>query len=131
MFECIHRIAEERIKEAQDKGEFEDLEGMGRPLPPEDLSHIPEDMRMAFRVLRNAGYLPPEVQERKDLQNMLDLIEHLDDEGERYRQIRKLNVMVRNMNARARRDVRFDLDEGYYQKIVERVHVARKGKEKG
>ncbi len=54
------RIAEERIKETQGKGAFDNLPGRGKPLDPDDGANVPEELRMAWRVLKNAGCLPPE-----------------------------------------------------------------------
>ncbi|MDE5879570.1 MAG: DUF1992 domain-containing protein, partial [Desulfovibrio sp.] len=55
-------IAERRIQEAQERGEFDDLPGAGRPLQLEDMSHVPEELRMAYTLLRNANCLPPELE---------------------------------------------------------------------
>ena len=58
----LTRAAEARINEAVARGEFQELPGAGKPLPGEDLSAVPEELRAAYRVLKNAGYLPPEAQ---------------------------------------------------------------------
>ena len=52
----IERLAEERIKQAQDEGAFDALPGRGRPLALDDDAHVPEDLRMAWRVLKNADF---------------------------------------------------------------------------
>ena len=54
-------IAERRIQEAIERGEFDDLPGKGKPLHlGEDDRSVPEELRMAYRMLKNAGLLPPE-----------------------------------------------------------------------
>ncbi|GAA5785616.1 DnaJ family domain-containing protein [Chitiniphilus shinanonensis] len=59
----LNELAERRIAEARDAGELDNLPGSGRPLPAEDIDPlVPEHQRMAYRVLKNAGYLPPELQ---------------------------------------------------------------------
>jgi len=55
-------LAERRIAEAIARGELEDLPGAGRPLALEDDPLVPEELRVAHRVLRNAGLLPPELE---------------------------------------------------------------------
>jgi hypothetical protein len=50
-------IAEQRIEEAVSRGEFAGLPGEGAPLPPEDNEHLAEDMRLAWRILKNAGMI--------------------------------------------------------------------------
>ena len=52
-FSAIQYIAEKRIAEAMDKGEFDNLPGRGKPLEIEDLSAVPEDLRMAYKILKN------------------------------------------------------------------------------
>jgi hypothetical protein len=55
-------IAERKIEEALARGEFDGLPGEGRPLDLDDDALVPEDLRMAYRILKNAGYAPQEVQ---------------------------------------------------------------------
>ena len=59
--DLIDRLAEQQIQAAIDRGELSGLPGEGRPLPQEDLSMVPEHLRAGYRLLKNAGYLPPEV----------------------------------------------------------------------
>lgn len=60
------QIAEKRIEEARDRGELDNLPGAGKPLPPEDDLLVPEHQRMAYRILKNSGYLPPELEMHKE-----------------------------------------------------------------
>jgi Domain of unknown function (DUF1992) len=55
-------IAEEKIAEAIARGEFDNLPGAGRPLNLDDDALIPEELRLAYRILKNAGYVPPELE---------------------------------------------------------------------
>lgn len=118
----IQEIADKKILEEMDHGGFDDLPGSGEPLKLGDDSMIPEDIRMAYKVLKNAGYLPEEIQQEKEVRNMIDLIEHLGDEQEKYRQIRKLNVLVDRFNLRRKRPIDLNDDE-YYRKVVSRLSV--------
>ena len=70
-------IAEQRIAEAVAKGELDDLPGAGRPLELDDDAHVPEEMRLAWRILKNAGYVPPEVQTLNEIAQ-LERIARLD-----------------------------------------------------
>lgn len=58
--------AERHILDAQKKGEFDNLAGAGSPLILDDDSAIPKELRLAYRVLKNAGYIPAELQDRKE-----------------------------------------------------------------
>ena len=59
----LELIAERKIAEAIAQGEFDDLPGAGKPLDLEEDPLVPEDQRMANRILKNAGYVPREVEE--------------------------------------------------------------------
>ncbi len=61
MLGALDELIERRIREAAQRGEFDDLPGAGRPLPLEDDALVPEELRVAYRILRNAGMLPPEL----------------------------------------------------------------------
>jgi hypothetical protein len=61
----FERIAENRILEAIEAGAFDNLEGKGRPLNLEDDAYIPSELRMAYKILKNADCLPPELELRK------------------------------------------------------------------
>ena len=50
-------LVEKLLAEAVSRGEFENLPGTGKPLPPEDNEHVPDDMRLAWRVLKNSGFI--------------------------------------------------------------------------
>jgi Domain of unknown function (DUF1992) len=58
----LELLAERKIEQAIARGELDDLPGAGRPLDLDDDALVPEDLRIAYRILKNAGYVPPEVQ---------------------------------------------------------------------
>jgi len=109
-----------------ERGELDDLPGKGRPLVFEDDSFVPPDLRMAYKILKNAGFLPPELQATRDIQNAIDLLEDLEDEQECYRQVQKLNLLVTKANLLRKRPIAFEEQQVYYEKIVERVSVRKK-----
>jgi hypothetical protein len=55
-------LAERKIAEAVSRGELDELPGAGRPLALDDDTLVPEDLRLAYRILKNAGFMPPEVE---------------------------------------------------------------------
>ena len=83
--DAFRSIAEEKIKEAIERGEFDRLPGFGKPLPPDDAEGVPEELRLAFKVLKNAGLLPEEMQLRKEMLTLEDLLRCAGDDGERKR----------------------------------------------
>jgi hypothetical protein len=122
----IEKIAEERIREAQERGEFDGLPGAGRPLDLEDDAHVPEELRMAWRVLKNAGCLPPELEADREIKSAIELLEGMTDEAERYRQMQRLNLMVTRLNMSRRRPVFLEAEQLYYEKIVAKVPINKK-----
>jgi len=63
-------LAEQRIAEAVSRGELDDLPGAGRPLQLDDDALIPAELRLAYRVLKNAGYVPPEVEALNEIAHL-------------------------------------------------------------
>lgn len=76
-------LAEERIHKAMEEGEFEDLAGKGKPLQLEDLSHIPEDLRMSYKVMKNAGIIPEKMQLQGEILKLSDFIHACENAGEK------------------------------------------------
>jgi hypothetical protein len=114
-------IIEKRIQESLAKGEFDSLPGRGKPLQLEDDSHIPEDLRLAYKVLKNANCLPPEVELRKDILQMKDMLDAIPDEKEKVRQIRRINYKIMKLNAMGRGSPLFEENEIYYSKVVDKL----------
>jgi hypothetical protein len=76
----LDRIAERRIKEAIDAGEFDNLEGMGKPLKDlKDNPFVPAEMRAAFTVLSNSGYAPDWVVLSQQIDADIDKLRHAAD----------------------------------------------------
>jgi hypothetical protein len=71
MLRALDDLVESRIRDAQQRGEFAGLPGEGRPLPEEDLTGVPDALRVAHRVLKNAGCVPAEVEALRDLDALL------------------------------------------------------------
>ena len=127
-FSAIQYIAERRIEESLARGEFDDLPGKGKPLDLEDLSNVPEELRMAYKILKNAGCLSPELQERKDITRMLDLLEACEDEKERVQGMQKLRFLVERSKMRFKRSILLEQDDPYYAQVVERLSKLEKKK---
>ena len=114
------KIAEQRIKEAIENGEFDDLPGQGEPLDLEDDSRIPEDLRLAYKVLKNADCLPPELALKKEIRQMEDLLESIPDEKEKYRQIKNINYKIMKLNMMGHKSPLMEEKEIYYKKLIDK-----------
>lgn len=121
MISGFEKIVEERIRRAQEQGEFDGLDGAGKPLALSDDRHIPEDLRLAFKVLKNAECLPPEVELRKEIEKTEDLLAAMPETAEKYRTLKKLNFMILKLNAMRRASAAGDIPQYYVPRIVARL----------
>ena len=117
----FQKIVEKRIKEAQEKGEFNDLPGQGEPLAIQDDSHVPEDLRLAYKVLKNANCLPPELEIKKEIRQMEDMLDNIPDEKEKYRQIKRINYKILQLNMMGKKSPLLEETEIYFKKLVDKT----------
>ncbi len=71
----LDQLAEQRIQEALARGEFTDLPGRGQPLELADDRLIAPELRTAYRLLKNAGCLPPGLELRQQIRDLQDLLD--------------------------------------------------------
>ena len=121
--ESFQRIAENRILEAIENGVFDNLQGQGQPLKLEDESHIPPDLRMAYKILKNADCLPPELELRKEIVRLQDLVADMPDTAEKLTQMRRLNFLMMKMNLTRPVSAQLLEHELYAPKILERLQT--------
>ncbi len=119
------RIAEERILEAQRAGAFDDLPGKGKPLELEDLSWVPEDLRIGYLVLKNAHVLPPEAELRKDIHTLEDLLKHVEDEGARRALAKSIQWKMIRLDMLKRRSMSVASVGNYNRKLVSKFGTQR------
>jgi hypothetical protein len=122
----FQKIAEQRILEAQQRGEFNNLPGAGEPLLLEDDSYIPEDLKMAYKVLKNAHCLPPEIELKKEIHQMEDLLATMPNTEERYRKMKKLNFLIMKLNEIRKVSPLFEAPQYYEKKLVNRLQVEKR-----
>ena len=92
------RLVEEKIQEAMARGDFDNLRGQGKPLNLDDYFAAPEELRMAWSVLRSAGYLPEEVQLSKDIAALRERLAHAPVGEEQERLKKALDAKVLGLN---------------------------------
>ena len=97
----LDALAEARIEEAMREGVFDDLPGVGRPLDLDDDRLVPEALRAAYRILKNAGFVPPEVEARRDRAEIIALIARLDDDDALRRALARLALLDARLEGRA------------------------------
>ena len=128
MFTGFSRIIEERIRKAQKKGVFENLEGSGKPLNLENDSHIAEDLRLAHKILKNANCLPPEIELKKEIKRTEDLLDGMQDTAQKHRTMKKLNYLIIKLNTDRDTSIELEMPQQYSLKLVERLESKKENR---
>jgi len=90
----LDQWVERHISDAQRKGEFDNLPGSGEPLMLDDDSHIPPELRVGYRLLKNAGCLPAELEQRREAVELADLLKSIRKDDPRHSELsRRLMLM--------------------------------------
>ncbi|MDO3377321.1 DUF1992 domain-containing protein [Geoalkalibacter halelectricus] len=114
-------IAERKILEAMARGEFDNLPGAGRPLPREEgLDGVPAELRMAYKVLKNAGFVPPEVELRKEILTLQGLVEVVEDDAERRKMRRELQAKQIKLSLLMKRPLHLENALEYRDRVYEK-----------
>jgi hypothetical protein len=119
----IDQLAEARIEEAMRAGEFDDLPGNGQRIPIDPDTLVPEDLRVAYRLLRNAGYAPPEVLLLKEISEVEQLLAGMDSGESRARALKRLNLLRVQLGARAEN---LGLSVAYSNRVLDRLDGDRR-----
>lgn len=118
--DIFYRLAEQKIKEAADEGFFEGLPGRGTPIKLDDDSIVPKELRLAYRVLKNANCLPPEVELRKNIFRIKDLLDSVTDFDEDIieKNIKELNHLILKYNLLVKQPLSCEIPQVYREKIL-------------
>ena len=127
MFSCIQAIAERKIQQAITDGTLPDLSHWkNKPLPPDDLAGVPADLRRAYRLLKNAGYVPEEVAMHREINRLEELLPQCADEREKIRQLRRIACLRTRLENRTGRSLQLGEDGEYYGRVVDRLSTPRR-----
>jgi hypothetical protein len=123
----LDALVEQRISDACAKGEFANLPGQGQPLTLDDIPLIPEELRVAHRILKNAGLTPPAIESLRRLRDLRQALAQTDDEAEQ----RHLNarILALDMALEYARGTPMRLPETYCQPLLKHLgqHTRHKG----
>ena len=120
MLSGFAKLVEQRIQAAQKNGDFDNLEGAGKPIAYEDDSGVPEDLRMAYKMLKNADFAPPEIELKNQILKTEDLLGGMRDSKEKYKAIKKLNYLVTKLNCLRRTPINME-EPQYSGRIIDRL----------
>jgi len=120
--DILATIAERKIREAMAQGEFDDLPGAGMPLAmDEELTGVPAELRMAYKILKNAGFVPPEVELRREIVSLREMLGTLEDDEKRRSVGRELDFKLLKLGMMRKRPVNLDEFPEYREKIIGRL----------
>lgn len=121
--DLVTRIAEQRIAKAEERGELSGLAGEGHPQNLDDLSGVPRDVRPAYIMLKNGGFVPPELHTRRMIREVEDLLdacaEH--DLGECRRLQGRLAVLLSRLEREHGRRLAVDVRAEYEGALGDRL----------
>jgi len=119
--DILDKIAEQRIREAMERGEFDNLPLHGKPIKLDDLVGVPEHLRMGYKILKNAGVLPEEMQLKKEMVSLKNLLDACYDETERQTLQQKMNEKMLRYNMMMEKQLYKPTYQQYRAKIMKKL----------
>lgn len=116
MITLVDALVEQRIAAARDEGAFDDLPGAGKPLVLDDDRLVPDELRVAYRILKNAGFVPPEIDARNEIASVHELLRHAVGDDERRRALARLALLTSKLEASGR-----VLPPGYRSALLDKL----------
>jgi hypothetical protein len=117
--DIVDQIVERKIAEAVERGDFDDLPGAGRPLEIEEDLLVPAELRVAYRLLKNAGYVPDEVKLFAEIRSAEQLLMQASAEEERIAATARLRVLLERLGSG--RAMPMQAQAEYFERLVERL----------
>ena len=90
----IYKLVEEKIRDAIERGDFDNLSNKGKPIDLRAWRKTPEHLRMSYSVLKSAGITPPEVQLKNQIADIKEQLKRTTDKKERMRLSNRLNALM-------------------------------------
>ncbi|KLP61709.1 hypothetical protein ABR39_00210 [Enterobacter genomosp. O] len=117
----LDQWAERHIRDAQKKGEFDDLPGSGEPLVLDDDSHIAPELRAGYRLLKNSGCLPPELEQRREAVELADLLKGVRQDDPRHAELSRRLVLLELKLRQAGMNTDF-LHGQYSERLIQKIN---------
>ena len=122
--DILAKIAEQKIREAMERGEFDHLAYHGKPLKLDDLAGVPAHLRMGYKILKNAGILPEEMQLKKAIVSLQDLLDACYDATERSTIEKKMNEKILRYNMMMEKRSQRPTEPRYRAKILHKLRAS-------
>ena len=104
--------------DAQQRGVFDNLPGRGKPIPSHDLRAVPEDLRLAYHILKNAHILPPEAALHKEIHQLQDLLRYI---GQRKALVKEIEWKMIRLDLSKRRSFSFGTSRFYGRRLIRKL----------
>jgi hypothetical protein len=129
MIDILDQLAERRIAEAIENGQLDGLPGSGRPLELDDDRLVPPELRAAYRLMKNAGYVPPEAALFGELASVERLLVHAIDRDERDAAASRMRLLLLRLGAHCAMSLQAQAQ--YFDRLLERVESERRPPQRG
>jgi hypothetical protein len=123
MITGFEKIVEERIKQAQKNGEFDNLTGSGKPLLFENDGCVSGELSLAYKILKNADCLPPELELKKEITKTKELLSGMEETSEKYCLLKKMNFLIMKLNSMRNTPIMFEVPQQYEAKLIRRIET--------
>jgi len=117
----FEKIAEEKIKEWIEKQDFSKNKFYKKPVDNTEYFKVPETLRIAYHILKNANVLPKELQLKSEIIKLRDLLEEINDENEFLKKLRKFQSLIAEYNIISNKKFSIRNDEFYTKKLMKKL----------
>lgn len=97
------------------------MPGEGRRLELVDEPMVPEELRVAYRMLKCAGYVPVELSLRREILDLYSVLRTIDDAEQRRRVLKRLDALRIQFGLSRRRETNIDLAQSYFDKLCDHL----------
>ena len=118
--DILAKIAEQRIREAMERGEFDNLPLHGKPIKLDDLVGVPEHLRMGYKILKNANVLPAEMQLKHEIVTLKNLLDACADATEKSAIQQRMNEKMLRYNMMMEKQLHKPTYQKYHAKIMKK-----------
>lgn len=95
---AFNKFVEDQIQKGMSEGLFSNLKGAGAPVDLDEYFNTPEDLRMAYSLLKNGNIIPPEVEILKDIGELKEQIKSCDDAAKKQVLRKRLDEKTLSLN---------------------------------
>ncbi|WP_028229180.1 DnaJ family domain-containing protein [Paraburkholderia ferrariae] len=115
----LDALVEQRIAAAAKRGDFADLPGAGLPQELDDDLLVPEEVRVANRILKNAGFVPPALEQLRALRDLEKELSQVSDKAAQCRL--RARLLALDMALESLRGGPMVVPHEYRRRIAERL----------